>query len=67
VGVFFLATSLLVFIILEKHRFLGLVNSTLRLQTHFKNAPDVAAHRFGQDETYFTVREILAETSTVQG
>jgi len=28
------------------------------------STPDVAAHRLGQDEAYFTLREILAESST---
>ena len=43
---------------------------TLTLQTYFKNALECApaeggtAHRLGQDEAYFTVREILAEAST---
>ncbi len=29
-----------------------------------KSAPDVAAHRLGQVEEYFTVREVLSEAST---
>ena len=29
-----------------------------------QSALDLAAHRLGQDEAYFTVREILAEAST---
>ena len=29
-----------------------------------QSASNVTAHRFGQDEAYFTVREILAEAST---
>jgi hypothetical protein len=28
-----------------------------------QSAPDVAAHRLGQDEAHFTVRETLAEAS----
>ena len=29
-----------------------------------QSAPDVGAHRLGQDEQYLTVREILSEVST---
>ena len=29
-----------------------------------KSAPDVAAHRLGQAEAYFTVGEVLSEAST---
>jgi hypothetical protein len=29
-----------------------------------KSASDVAAHRFGQVEAYFTLREVLSEPST---
>jgi hypothetical protein len=29
-----------------------------------KSVPDVAAHRLGQVEAYFTVREVLSEAST---
>ena len=48
------------------HIFLGEENPNvadlLRGKTR-QSAPDVAAHRLGQDEAYFTVREILAEAS----
>ena len=30
-----------------------------------QSAPDVCARRLGQDEQYFTVREILSEASTL--
>ncbi|MGI9569821.1 MAG: hypothetical protein ACR2PH_08820 [Desulfobulbia bacterium] len=30
-----------------------------------QSTPDVGARRLGQDEQYFTVREILSEASTV--
>ena len=30
-----------------------------------QSASNVTAHRFGQDEAYFTVREILSEASTL--
>ena len=40
------------------------VASPLRGKTR-QSAPDVDAHRLGQDEQYLTVREILSEVSTV--
>ena len=39
------------------------VADQLRGKTRY-SALDVVAHRLGQDEAYFTVREILAEAST---
>ena len=36
----------------------------LRQEKTRKSAPDVAAHRLGQVEAYFTVREVLSEAST---
>jgi hypothetical protein len=30
-----------------------------------QSVPDVATRRFGEDEAYLTVRDILSETSTV--
>ena len=36
----------------------------LRQEKTRKRAPDVAAHRIGQVEAYFTVREVLSEAST---
>jgi hypothetical protein len=36
----------------------------LRQEKTRKSAPDVAAHRLGQVEAYFTVREALSEAST---
>jgi len=38
--------------------------SYLRQEKTRKSAPDVAAHRLGQVEAYFTVREGLSEAST---
>ena len=36
----------------------------LRREKTRKSEPDVAAHRLGQVEAYFTVREVLSEAST---
>ena len=36
----------------------------LRQDKTRKSEPDVAAHRLGQVEAYFTVREVLSEAST---
>jgi hypothetical protein len=36
----------------------------LRQEKMRKSAPDMAAHRLGQVEAYFTVREVLSEAST---
>ncbi len=36
----------------------------LRQEKTRKSAPGVAAHRLGQVEAYFTVREVLSEAST---
>jgi hypothetical protein len=36
----------------------------LRQEKMRKSAPDVTAHRLGQVEAYFTVREVLSEAST---
>jgi hypothetical protein len=41
------------------------VANLLRGKTR-QSVPDVAAHRLGQDEAYLTVRDILAEASTVR-
>ena len=40
------------------------VANLLRGKTR-QSVPDVAARRLGQDEAYLTVRDILAEASTV--
>jgi len=40
------------------------VANLLRGKTH-QSVPDVVARRFGEDEAYLTVRDILSEASTV--
>ena len=49
---------------MPQHRIFTLTLQTYTEEKRARVRQDVAAHSLGQDEAYFTVREILAEAST---
>ena len=49
---------------MPQHRIFTLTLQTYTEEKRARVRQDVAAHSLGQDEAYFTLREILAEAST---